>query len=648
MSLPVHNEDDDHLCRSFGSIDHLDHNNVPIYENEDFLDRLEHSKPLSKIISITKHIPDVEVENSKDQEFFSNDDNKVVLNSQLEDQSGIDFQNNDLSNIHTHKSNKESVSSKLMNKTTSRVISQLITGDSNQSHLEDDDNHEVPQGRHLGLFSTTIIFISRIIGSGIFSSSAIFVNCGGNPFIYFIVWSVATFFAIFGLYLYLEFGCLIPKNGGTKNFLERSFDKPKNMTSVIFGIFSVLTGFITTSAIVFARYMLSLMGYPNADNRVVNLIGGLTVVVTTLIHGLYMKKGVQIQNLLGIFKLFTIAIMIITSLIVLFVPDLLSPDLVDDMYWPPFFQFETNTLYSFSQLPAAFIQALYCFSGWSSIHNNTAEIINPEVTIRKAGIYSLAVTFLLYVSLCFAILKVLTYDEIANSGSLLGYFFFKKIYGENLGGKFVTLTIALSALSNLFVCLFGIGRMNQEIFRNGILPFSKTLSKNYRNSPFNSLLIGGFMTILLLVITSSSGTEGSGEDSSNAYTYIVSVESYYNQVILFFVVIALYIYRKKNKEKGKPEAPIKSFDSGNVFLIILSLYLLFMPFIMKDDSSMNNMDGFPPYNYMAVYMMFACFLYWLFKFEVIPRIFKYKLVPFNEYLDDGLKIQVWKKLPYTP
>lgn len=173
------------------------------------------------------------------------------------------------------------------------------------------------------------------------------------------------------------------------------------------------------------------MGYPNADNRAVNLIGGLTVVVTTLIHGLYMKKGVQIQNLLGIFKLFTIAIMIITSLVVLFVPNLLSSDLADEMYWPPFFQFETNTLYSFSQLPAAFIQALYCFSGWSSIHNNTAEIINPEVTIRKAGIYSLAITFLLYVSLCFAILKVLTYDEIANSGSLLGYFFSRR-YTEKI------------------------------------------------------------------------------------------------------------------------------------------------------------------------------------------------------------------------
>lgn len=613
------------FSQSFGSINsQLAEDDIPHFDvlhEQDFLDKLENSKPLSKMISITKHIPDVEVDGNSDD--------------------------NEQTDALQHPSlllSKTSTSQKMVG-TTSRVLSHLIVGESNQSHLDDDDYHEVPQGRHLGLFSTTIIFISRIIGSGIFSSSAIFINCGGNPMLYLIVWSVATLFAIFGLYLYLEFGCLIPKNGGTKNFLERSFDKPKYMTSVIFGIFSVLTGFIASSAIVFARYMLSLLGYSLADNRLVNLLGGLTVICATLIHGFYMKKGVQIQNLLGIFKLFTIGIIIITSLLVLFVPGSLSTDLDNEIQWPPFFEFESNTLYSFSQLPAAFIQALYCFSGWSGIHNNTAEIINPEVTIRKAGIYSLAVTFVLYVSLCFAILKVLTYDEIADSGSLLGYFFFKKIYGEQFGGKFVTLTIALSALSNLFVCMFGIGRMNQEIFRNGILPFSKTLAKNYRNSPLNSLLIGGLMTVLILLITSSSGTEGNDEDSSNAYTYTVSVESYYNQVILFFVIIALYIFRKKNRDKGRPEAPIKSFESGNIFLIVLSIYLLFMPFIMKDDSAMNNMNGFPPYNYMAVYIMFACFLFWLVKFEVIPRLFNYQLVPFNEFLEDGLKIQVWKKMP---
>lgn len=45
---------------------------------------------------------------------------------------------------------------------------------------------EVPQGRHLGVFSTVILFVSRIMGSGIFAvPSVILLNTGGNKLIYF-------------------------------------------------------------------------------------------------------------------------------------------------------------------------------------------------------------------------------------------------------------------------------------------------------------------------------------------------------------------------------------------------------------------------------------------------------------------------------
>ena len=41
------------------------------------------------------------------------------------------------------------------------------------------DLEDLPQGRHLGLFSTVILFVSRILGSGIFSiTSGIYQDCG--------------------------------------------------------------------------------------------------------------------------------------------------------------------------------------------------------------------------------------------------------------------------------------------------------------------------------------------------------------------------------------------------------------------------------------------------------------------------------------
>lgn len=66
---------------------------------------------------------------------------------------------------------------------------------------------EVPQGRHLGIFSTMVLFVSRMVGSGIFATpSRIFVNCGGNPLLFFAIWTLAALVAYSGLYVFLEFG----------------------------------------------------------------------------------------------------------------------------------------------------------------------------------------------------------------------------------------------------------------------------------------------------------------------------------------------------------------------------------------------------------------------------------------------------------
>ena len=47
------------------------------------------------------------------------------------------------------------------------------------------DLEDLPQGRHLGLFSTIVLFVSRILGSGIFSiTSGIYQDCGQSVFLF--------------------------------------------------------------------------------------------------------------------------------------------------------------------------------------------------------------------------------------------------------------------------------------------------------------------------------------------------------------------------------------------------------------------------------------------------------------------------------
>ncbi|KAL6939810.1 hypothetical protein ACO0RG_003656 [Hanseniaspora osmophila] len=489
---------------------------------------------------------------------------------------------------------------------------------------------EVPQGRHLGVFSTVVLFVSRIIGSGIFASSAVYVNSGGNLLIYFTVWFLAAVLAVCGLFLYLEFGSLIPKSGGTKNFLEKAFDKPRFMTSVVFGTYTVFTGFVITTSIVFGQYFLAIFNIQN--DYWANYVGCIAVFVVALVHGLSVKHGIYIQNLLGGLKLVIIAILCITSILVLFFPSVLQ--LSRDLQLPPLTQFpEGSHMVTASTITAAFIQAFFCFAGWSSVHNVTSEIINPTRTLKIAGTVSLLISFLCYSLMVAAYVKVLSFQEIAKSGSLLGAIFFKKVYGDVIGGKFITFTIAISSLSNMFVVVFGIGRMNQEIFRHAYLPFSNIFVKNWpTNAPLCSTLLAATISAFWLVLTAGD---------SNAYNYLVSMEGYSNQLILLLVTIALYVYKRKNPTRI-PE--IKSSLVGNVLLVVLSLYLLLSPIFSTDSAPTNSLQGFPAYYVSSLVIIGLCFLYWVGKFIMSPKICGYILFPEIDVLDDGLIVQKWCKL----
>ena len=74
------------------------------------------------------------------------------------------------------------------------------------------DLEDLPQGRHLGLFSTIVLFVSRILGSGIFSiTSGIYQDCGQSVFLFFSAWFVAGV-ASFGDYMFFRNGII----GSTK------------------------------------------------------------------------------------------------------------------------------------------------------------------------------------------------------------------------------------------------------------------------------------------------------------------------------------------------------------------------------------------------------------------------------------------------
>jgi amino acid permease len=110
-------------------------------------------------------------------------------------------------------------------------------------------------GRHLGLFSTTFLIIGRIIGTGIFSTPSSITSGVGSVGAAMMLWLLGLAIAFSGLFIWLELGCMLPRSGGEKVYLEAAYKHPKLLATTVFAFQIVLLGFTASGCIVFTTYV---------------------------------------------------------------------------------------------------------------------------------------------------------------------------------------------------------------------------------------------------------------------------------------------------------------------------------------------------------------------------------------------------------
>jgi amino acid transporter len=471
------------------------------------------------------------------------------------------------------------------------------------------------------------------MGSGIWATPAnVFVSTGGNLTLFFGLWIIAALVAFAGLFCYLELGSIVPKNGGTKVFLEFIYPKPKLLVSVVFSLLTLFFGISLTNAIIFGKYVLYSMGYSNEfieGSKWSNWIGLILILVTMVIHGLSVRLGVILQNGLGVIKLTLVGIMTITGVYVVILPERFT-GLESHFKWEYFTKFETDAnSVSISTLVSGLLQCFFTFGGWNSVHTIASEVKDPNRTFKIAGPLSLLLALINFTLMNIAMLKIIPHEELLNAGPLVGSILFEKILGYRLGRQLVTTSIALSSATNVFVVIYALSRMNQEIFREGYLPYSSHLSRNFNKIPIFGLLVCSILTIFWLIILPSQGS---------SFEYIVSLENYPNSMFLSLIAIGIFIIRRRYPNQ---KAPIRASLVGTFFILIVNLIVMIAPLVSESHSP--RVGFLPPYYITALIMILACVAFWVIKFRLLPWIGGYDLVEDYEIHEDGLSVKKWVK-----
>ncbi|KAF5320748.1 hypothetical protein D9619_002215 [Psilocybe cf. subviscida] len=482
-------------------------------------------------------------------------------------------------------------------------------------------------GRHLGVFSCTMLIVGRIIGTGIFSTPSSILASVGSVGASLLLWVLGFVLSFCGLFVWLEYGTMIPRSGGEKVYLEAVYTRPKYLATVIFAMNAILLGFTASGCIVFANNILIAAGH-TAERWVVRAIALAVIGFITLIHGLTPKLGLGLMNALSVFKIGILLFVVITGFVVLS-----GKTSIKDPHANFRHAFEGSS-HSSNDYATATFKVLNAYAGWSNVNYVLNEVKNPVRTLKIAGPVGLGICAILYLLANVAYFAAATKAEIRHSGVTVAALFFGNVFGAT-AEKALSVIIALSALGNVMTVTYAASRVNQELAKEGVpLPFGNRFwASNWPTgkSPLPGLIIHLIPSVIVII----------APPPSIVYPFILDVEGYPAQVINMFIVVGLFWLRWKRPNINRP---FKVWIPVAIFFLAAAAFLIVAPFL-RPANRVGDTPPLPYYLYCLVGIGILLFgvIYWAVWRIVLPKVFGYRLVANKEVLEDGTVVSVFSR-----
>ncbi|SCV01666.1 LAMI_0G12948g1_1 [Lachancea mirantina] len=485
---------------------------------------------------------------------------------------------------------------------------------------------ELDQGsKQLGIVSCIGLICNRMLGTGVFAvSSTVYTLCGSIG-LSLIIWAVGAIIAILGLYVYMEFGTAIPRNGGEKNYLEFVFKKPKFFVTSMYAAYIFFLGWAAGNSVNTAVMFLTAA---KAEVTEWNQRGiGVAVVgFCFLVNSINVKTGLYIQNVLGIFKIVIVIFISVTGWVAL--GGGLKNGYKTNNFHNSFEGTKDATAYG---IVNALYNVIWSFVGYSNVNYALGEVKNPVRSLKIAGPTSMIFLAIIYIFVNVAYFAVVPKETLVSSKLVLAADFFDIVFGSR-GKTAAAVIVGLSALGNVMSVIFSQGRIIQQLGREGVLPFSDFFASS---KPFNSPAVGLFQHFVVCLVTIIAPPPG------DAYNFILNLISYPMNIINLFVSCGLlWIYWQRRQGKLTWNPPIKAGVVVTSLFALANLYLVVAPYV-PPTGGQSVYHSLPYWIHCVVsWGIFALGgVYYLVWAQLLPRIGHYDLVDVDVLGDDGF----WRK-----
>ncbi|KAJ5835920.1 Major facilitator superfamily domain general substrate transporter [Penicillium robsamsonii] len=486
-----------------------------------------------------------------------------------------------------------------------------------------------PYRKSINWPSAYILVVSRVIGSGIFATPGSIVKSAGSIGLTLLVWLIGTILSACGLAVSMEFGCMLPRSGGEKVYLEYAYPRPRFLASSLITAQVVLLGFTASNCIIFSKYTLFALSIEPTELQHKMLAVGLLTAIT-IVHGCFLKTGIFVQNVLGWVKIFLIGAMSLTGIWVVFLQfyrdtDNISPvsTVGSSLSWDSIWE---GSNWSWSPLSSALFKVYYSYAGLSNVNNVLSEVHDPVGIIKTVCPTALITAGGLYFLANLSYFLVIPLEDIKNNGELVGALLFQRLFGDHVGKIFFPLAIAISAAGNVMVVTFALARVNQEIARQGFLPWQNILSSSRPfGTPLGGLIVHYIPSVLVLALP----------PQGDVYNFILDLEGYPGQMFSLAITVGLLLVRYREPYLPRP---FKAWLPAVWLRVVVCLVLLVAPFIPPPNWKGDVDFFYATYAIVGIGIVLFGVLYWYVWTVLLPRWGGYQLEEEKEILADGTSI----------
>ena len=390
----------------------------------------------------------------------------------------------------------------------------------------------------LTLFDLTTSSIGFIIGAGIYSTIGMVSSYSGNfTWLSFLLTGI---FSCFTALDYSELSSMYKSNKGEYIYIKESFNEA---TAIIVGYLLIFSKLLINCALSLA------MGY--LLKKVFNIhelyFAIFLIILCCYLSYLDIKSSITITNVLTIIEIFGLLLIITLTL--------------------PLYKkvgikvlFKKNSKTNIFKIFRGSLIAFFAFFGFENSVSLTEESEDYD-NIHKSIIISLIFCIFMYVLVSISVVLFMNVNKTGKEHLLIDIC--KKYFGKS-GFYFMFIISFISILNTCLMQILGGSRYIQSISRDIYLPeiFSK-LDKN-KNTPLNSIILNGILTIILVIII-------------RKFNIITSLASFMGVLIFIFINLSVIILRfKKPNIYRKFRIPfnISNVPITSIFAIIFNICVL--------------------------------------------------------------------------